>query len=165
MHGRRVSIKVVRGKARERTPFVAPAGAGDNAGCLQLVRQRCHGSRRACKWTSSTTRASISSIRKKEPKEAAKKLEEVDRQHPYSEWARKSLIMVGLCLLRGRCLRRLREFSATIRDVASWQPGCRSMRSFLIGSSYFDQIPEIPAPVAHRKGRRKSGGGQPQTLT
>src|SRR5262245_24743268 len=26
-------------------------------------------------------------------KEAAKKFEEVDRQHPYSEWARKSLIM------------------------------------------------------------------------
>src|SRR5438105_15304080 len=30
---------------------------------------------------------------KKDPKEAAKKFEEVDRQHPYSEWARKSLIM------------------------------------------------------------------------
>src|SRR5438128_569804 len=30
---------------------------------------------------------------KKEPKAAAKKFEEVDRQHPYSEWARKSLIM------------------------------------------------------------------------
>ena len=30
---------------------------------------------------------------KKNPKEAAKKFEEVDRQHPYSEWARKSLIM------------------------------------------------------------------------
>src|SRR6201991_3268194 len=30
---------------------------------------------------------------KKNAKEAAKKFEEVDRQHPYSEWARKSLIM------------------------------------------------------------------------
>src|SRR5262249_27829754 len=30
---------------------------------------------------------------KKDPKEAAKKFEEVDRQHPYSEWARKALIM------------------------------------------------------------------------
>ena len=30
---------------------------------------------------------------KKDAKEAAKKFEEVDRQHPYSEWARKSLIM------------------------------------------------------------------------
>ena len=30
---------------------------------------------------------------KHDPKEAAKKFEEVDRQHPYSEWARKALIM------------------------------------------------------------------------
>src|SRR3977135_3446845 len=30
---------------------------------------------------------------KKDAKAAAKKFEEVDRQHPYSEWARKSLIM------------------------------------------------------------------------
>src|SRR5512141_510519 len=30
---------------------------------------------------------------KKDPKEAVKKFEEVDRQHPYSEWARKALIM------------------------------------------------------------------------
>src|ERR1700729_1367273 len=30
---------------------------------------------------------------KHDPKEAAKKFEEVDRQHPYSEWARKSLLM------------------------------------------------------------------------
>ena len=30
---------------------------------------------------------------KKDYKEAAKKFEEVDRQHPYSDWARKSLIM------------------------------------------------------------------------
>ncbi len=30
---------------------------------------------------------------KKDPKQAVKKFEEVDRQHPYSEWARKSLIM------------------------------------------------------------------------
>ena len=28
-----------------------------------------------------------------DPHEAVKKFEEVDRQHPYSEWARKSLIM------------------------------------------------------------------------
>ncbi len=30
---------------------------------------------------------------KKDAKAAAKKFEEVDRQHPYSDWARKSLIM------------------------------------------------------------------------
>src|SRR5262245_57179396 len=30
---------------------------------------------------------------KRDIKKAAKKFDEVDRQHPYSEWARKSLIM------------------------------------------------------------------------
>ena len=30
---------------------------------------------------------------KKEYREAAKKFEEVDRQHPYSDWARKALLM------------------------------------------------------------------------
>src|SRR5215472_15786413 len=29
------------------------------------------------------------------PKDAAKKFEEVDRQHPYSDWARKALIMTA----------------------------------------------------------------------
>jgi outer membrane protein assembly factor BamD len=30
---------------------------------------------------------------RKDPKAASKKFEEVDCQHPYSEWARKSLLM------------------------------------------------------------------------
>ena len=41
---------------------------------------------------------------KHDPKEAAKKFEEVDRQHPYSEWARKSLIMTAYRLLSSRRL-------------------------------------------------------------
>src|SRR5689334_4671292 len=35
-------------------------------------------------------------------KEAAKKFEEVDRQHPYSEWARKSLIMSAYAYYEAR---------------------------------------------------------------
>ena len=31
--------------------------------------------------------------KRQDPKEAAKKFEEVERQHPYSDWARKALIM------------------------------------------------------------------------
>ncbi|MDE2470231.1 MAG: outer membrane protein assembly factor BamD, partial [Bradyrhizobium sp.] len=31
--------------------------------------------------------------KKSDPKAASKKFEEVDRQHPYSEWARKALLM------------------------------------------------------------------------
>ncbi len=33
--------------------------------------------------------------RRKDYKDAAKKFEEVERQHPYSDWARKSLIMMA----------------------------------------------------------------------
>ena len=32
---------------------------------------------------------------KKDYRQAAKRFEEVDRQHPYSEWARKALIMAS----------------------------------------------------------------------
>src|ERR687883_318088 len=39
---------------------------------------------------------------KKDPKDAAKKFEEVDRQHPYSEWARKSLIMSAFAYYEGK---------------------------------------------------------------
>src|SRR4051812_34070861 len=35
-------------------------------------------------------------------KDAAKKFEEVDRQHPYSEWARKALIMSAYSYYAGR---------------------------------------------------------------
>ena len=39
---------------------------------------------------------------KKDFKEAAKKFEEVDRQHPYSDWARKSLIMSAYAYYEAR---------------------------------------------------------------
>ncbi len=42
---------------------------------------------------SSTTRASSCSNRKQDYKDAAKKFSEVERQHPYSDWARKALLM------------------------------------------------------------------------
>src|SRR3984893_310620 len=38
---------------------------------------------------------------KREYKSAAKKFEEVDRQHPYSDWARKSLIMSAFAYYQG----------------------------------------------------------------
>src|SRR2546430_10740760 len=79
---------------------------------------------------------------KKDPKTAAKKFEEVDRQHPYSEWARKSLIMSAYAYYESAqyddCINSAR------RDV-TLHPGSpdAAYAQFLIGSSYFDQIPEI----------------------
>jgi outer membrane protein assembly factor BamD len=79
---------------------------------------------------------------KKDPKAAAKKFEEVDRQHPYSDWARKSLIMTAFAYYEARayddCINSARRY-------VTLHPGSpdAAYAQFLIGSSYFDQIPEI----------------------
>jgi outer membrane protein assembly factor BamD len=79
---------------------------------------------------------------KKDPKAAAKKFEEVDRQHPYSDWARKSLIMAAFAYYEAGayddCINSARRY-------VTLHPGSpdAAYAQFLIGSSYFDQIPEI----------------------
>jgi outer membrane protein assembly factor BamD len=79
---------------------------------------------------------------KKDPKAAAKKFEEVDRQHPYSDWARKSLIMAAFAYYDAGayddCINSARRY-------VTLHPGSpdAAYAQFLIGSSYFDQIPEI----------------------
>ena len=79
---------------------------------------------------------------KKEPKEAAKKFEEVDRQHPYSEWARKSLIMSAYAHYEAGAYED--TISAARRYIAL-HPGSpdAAYAHFLIGSSNFDQIAEV----------------------
>jgi outer membrane protein assembly factor BamD len=75
-------------------------------------------------------------------KEAAKKFEEVDRQHPYSEWARKALIMSAYAYYAGR---QYDEAIAAAKRYISLHPGSSEApyAQYLIGSSYFDQIPDI----------------------
>jgi outer membrane protein assembly factor BamD len=79
---------------------------------------------------------------KKDSKTAAKKFEEVDRQHPYSDWARKSLIMTAFAYYQAGayddCINAARRY-------VTLHPGSpdAAYAQFLIGSSYFDQIPEI----------------------
>jgi outer membrane protein assembly factor BamD len=79
---------------------------------------------------------------KKDPKEAAKKFEEVDRQHPYSEWARKSLIMSSYAYYQAG---QYDECINAARRYITLHPGSpdSAYAQFLIGSSYFDQIPDI----------------------
>jgi outer membrane protein assembly factor BamD len=79
---------------------------------------------------------------KSEYKAAAKKFEEVERQHPYSEWARKSLIMTAYARYEGReyddaviAARRYVTLHPSSPDAAYAQ--------FLIGSAYYDQIPDV----------------------
>jgi outer membrane protein assembly factor BamD len=79
---------------------------------------------------------------KKEFKSAAKKFEEVDRQHPYSDWARKSLIMTAFAYYQGG---DYDESITAAKRYVTLHPGSAdaAYAQFLIGSSYFDRIPDI----------------------
>jgi outer membrane protein assembly factor BamD len=79
---------------------------------------------------------------KQDFKSAAKKFEEVDRQHPYSDWARKSLIMSAFAYYQGG---DYDESITAARRYVTLHPGSSdaAYAQFLIGSSYFDRIPDI----------------------
>jgi outer membrane protein assembly factor BamD len=79
---------------------------------------------------------------KKEYKEAAKKFEEVDRQHPYSDWARKALLMQAYSYYEAKEYDD--SISAAKRYVAL-HPGSpdAAYAQFLIGSSYYEVIPDV----------------------
>ena len=79
---------------------------------------------------------------KQDPKEAAKKFEEVDREHPYSDWARKSLIMSAYAYYQHG------DYDDSINAAKRYvtlHPGSpdAAYAQFLIGSSYFDRIPDV----------------------
>ncbi len=79
---------------------------------------------------------------KKYYREAAKKFEEVDRQHPYSEWARKSLLMSAFAYYEATLYDE--SINAAKRYI-SLHPGSEdaAYAQYLIGASYFDQIPDV----------------------
>ncbi|HEX7792337.1 MAG TPA: outer membrane protein assembly factor BamD [Afipia sp.] len=80
--------------------------------------------------------------KKNDRKAAIKKFEEVDRQHPYSDWARKSLLMSAYASYESgdydECI------SSANRYVAL-HPGSpdAAYAQYLIAASNFDQIPDI----------------------
>jgi outer membrane protein assembly factor BamD len=79
--------------------------------------------------------------RRKDYKDAAKKFEEVERQHPYSDWARKSLIMTAYAHYTAR---EYDEAISAARRYVTLHPGSpdAAYAQFIIGSSYYDQIPD-----------------------
>ena len=79
---------------------------------------------------------------KKDAKAAAKKFEEVDRQHPYSEWARKALIMSSYAYYTGG---QYDDSVNAAKRYVTLHPGSpdAAYAQYLIGSSYFDEIPDI----------------------
>jgi outer membrane protein assembly factor BamD len=80
--------------------------------------------------------------RRQDYPEAAKKFEEVERTHPYSEWARKSLIMTAYAKYESR---DYEEAISAARRYVTLHPGSpdAAYAQFLIGTSYYDQIPDI----------------------
>jgi outer membrane protein assembly factor BamD len=75
-------------------------------------------------------------------KEAAKKFDEVDRQNPYSDWARKALLMSAYAYYQAQ------EYSDCINAAERYvtlHPGSpdAAYAQYLIGSSYYDQILDV----------------------
>lgn len=79
---------------------------------------------------------------KKDLKKAVAKFEEVDRQHPYSEWARKSLIMTAYAQYEAG---NYDDCVTSAKRYIALHPGSpdAAYAQFLIASSYFDEIPDI----------------------
>ena len=79
---------------------------------------------------------------RKDPKAASKKFEEVDRQHPYSDYARKSLLMSAYAFYNAG------DYDSCIGSATRYvtlHPGSpdAAYAQYLIAASHYDQIPDI----------------------
>jgi len=79
---------------------------------------------------------------KKDYGEAAKRFEEVDRQHPYSDWARKALLMSAYSYYENQ---KYDDAIAAAKRYVTLHPGSpdAAYAQYLIGASYYDQIPDV----------------------
>jgi outer membrane protein assembly factor BamD len=74
-------------------------------------------------------------------KAAAKRFEEVDRQHPYSEWARKSLLMQAYAFYEAK---EYDDAVSAAKRYVTLHPATEDTpyAQYIIASAYFDQIPD-----------------------
>ena len=79
---------------------------------------------------------------KSDYKEAAKKFDEVDRQNPYSDWARKSVLMSAYAYYQSG---QYDECINAAKRYITLHPGSpdAAYAQYLIGSSYYDQILDV----------------------
>src|SRR5580693_10088870 len=79
---------------------------------------------------------------KQDYKEAAKKFDEVDRQNPYSDWARKGLLLSAYSYYEAG---QYEECINSAKRYVTLHPGSpdAAYAQFLIGSSYYDQILDV----------------------
>src|ERR1700692_4645598 len=87
-------------------------------------------------------------------KEAAKKFDEVDRQNPYSDWARKALLMSAYAYYQAE---EYEECINSAKRYVALHPGSpdAAYAQYLIGASYYDQILD----VNHDQGRADKAVG------
>src|SRR5579885_1627832 len=80
--------------------------------------------------------------KKQDYKEAAKKFDQVDRENPYSDWARKALLMSAYAYYQSGqyddCIGAAKRY-VTLHPAS---PDA-AYAQFLIGSSYYDQILDV----------------------
>lgn len=81
-------------------------------------------------------------MQQKEYTDAAKKFEEVDRQHPYSEWGRKSLLMSAYAYYENG---KYAETAQAGTRYVTLHPGSpdAAYAQYLVAASYYDQIPDV----------------------
>jgi outer membrane protein assembly factor BamD len=79
---------------------------------------------------------------KQDYKGAAKKFDEVDRENPYSEWARKALLMSAYANYQAE---QYDDCVNSAKRYVTLHPGSpdAAYAQYLIGSSYYDQILDV----------------------
>ena len=79
---------------------------------------------------------------KQDYKEAAKKFDEVDRENPYSDWARKALLMSAYSYYQAE---EYTECVNAAKRYVTLHPGSpdAAYAQYLIGASYYDQILDV----------------------
>jgi outer membrane protein assembly factor BamD len=79
---------------------------------------------------------------KQDYKEAAKKFDEVDRENPYSEWARKAVLMSAYANYQAE---QYDDCMTAAKRYVALHPGSpdAAYAQYLIGSSYYDQIVDV----------------------
>jgi len=75
-------------------------------------------------------------------KEAAKKFDEVDRQNPYSDWARKALLMSAYSYYESQQYTDCINSAERYVTLHSGSPDA-AYAQYLIGASYYDQILDV----------------------
>ena len=79
---------------------------------------------------------------KQDYKEAAKKFDQVDRENPYSDWARKALLMSAYAYYQSE---QYTDCINSAKRYVTLHPGSpdAAYAQYLIGSSYYDQILDV----------------------